>query len=113
MGGLVDARPGVGPSPSTSPSRPDNLVTVDSPGQGAMTITSTAPATAPTRRGQQRGGGLESTVRTAPVDQAGGVNLVDSFFRQSAWTREDIMVAATVVQLVAFGVLLYSQVINS
>jgi len=49
----------------------------------------------------------------APVRQAGGVNLVDSFFRQSAWTREDFMVAATVVQLVAFGFLLYHQVSDS
>lgn len=63
---------------------------------------STSPAQSP--------GGVGTTVN---VGQAGGQTVnshLDSFFDSSGWTREDVMVVASAVQLLAWAALLYVEV---
>jgi len=121
MGGLV--QPGAVQSMTQQPatSHPDNLVTVSDPGQGMMTIMGAASEQAQGRgqaqaqtSGQQsaesRQRPVESSVQTTPADISVGNNLLDSFFERSAYTREDILVFASMVQLVAWGILLYHEV---
>lgn len=37
---------------------------------------------------------------------------LDSFFAGSGWTREDVLVVAALVQLVAWSILLYNEVVR-
>ncbi|MFD1588715.1 hypothetical protein ACFR9U_17185 [Halorientalis brevis] len=69
--------------------------------------------TVPTGSGspaQQAPSGVDSSVN---VGQTGGKTVnshLDSFFDQSGWTREDVLVVAAMVQLLAWSVLLYLEV---
>ncbi|WP_336001451.1 hypothetical protein [Halorientalis halophila] len=59
---------------------------------------------------QQAPAGVDSSVA---VGQIGGETVnshLDSFFDSSGWTREDVLVVAAGVQLVAWAALLYLEV---
>jgi hypothetical protein len=80
---------------------------VDNPGAAARYHTMTGPATA---RGSTPSGNLSTTTNTAEVGQQSVHSHLDSFFDGSGWTREDVLVVAAVVQLLAWGALLYMEV---
>lgn len=80
----------------------------DDPAGGQMYHTMTGPGSeSPAQQAPQ---GVNSSVS---VGQVGGKTVhshLDSFFDQSGWTREDVMVLAALVQLLAWGSLLYIEV---
>lgn len=74
---------------------------VDNPGRTYHTMG------APTG-GQSQG--LDATVNTAAVGQQSVNSHLDSVFDASGWTRDDVMVVAAAIQLLAWAALLWVEV---
>jgi hypothetical protein len=87
----------------------------------AYTATDTAPTGGNSSGAVAATAGGQSTDTTASVTSTSGDPTVDaavnshldSFFATSALTREDVLVVAAVVQMLAWGALLYLEVSDS
>lgn len=80
-----------------------------SPGYGLTATSATTTGSGP----QGSTSRPSTTSQRQPLAVEGdtaAVSHLDSFFAQSAWTREDVLVVAAVVQLVAWTALLYIEV---
>lgn len=85
---------------------------VDSPAPSGRYYVMAGGPDAAAQGGQQPGGagGLTTTTNQADVGQQSVHSHLDSFFDQSGWTREDVLVVAAIVQLLAWSLLLYLEV---
>ena len=82
---------------------------VDDPAGGVYHTMGAQPAPSQQGGGQGSQGGLNTQVNQAQAGQTTVHSHLDSFFVQSGWTREDVLVVAALIQLIAWLLLLYME----
>jgi len=92
------------------------LITVSDSGEYSISDqyqTTDAPSGAPaaaTQPTSQAAADVEVSTTTTPTSAGVVDSHLDSFFAESAWTREDVLVLAALVQLLGWAALLYLEV---